>query len=152
MVRKIWKASHGEGDEGKAEARAQSHEDGDSEQPTRGGGRSEPVERRGSEAATLPQALQSGIVHCPPTPQGSRQEGEAPGIESTPPIAQGDRWTRNTLRTRGHEALNNREQNKNKEKKIRVSPCSDSRIEPHTGGRWDGEETKRQGGPGPLLL
>lgn len=91
MVRKVWKASHGEEDEGKAEARAQSHEDGDSEQPTRGGGRSEPVERRGSEAATLPQALQSGIVHCPPTPQGSRQEGEAPGIESTPPIARGDR-------------------------------------------------------------
>lgn len=54
----------------------------DTEEPTREGGGPEPVER-GSGAAALPQALQSGIVHCPPIPQGSRQEGEAPGRKST---------------------------------------------------------------------
>jgi hypothetical protein len=32
------------------------------------------VERRGPEAATLRQALQFGIVGCPPVPQGSRQK------------------------------------------------------------------------------
>lgn len=51
----------------------------------------------------------------------------------------------------GDKALNNKKQNKNKEK-IRVSRCSDSRIGPHTGGRRAGRETKRQGGPGSLPL
>lgn len=69
-----------------AEARVHSHKEGESEEPTRDRSGSEPVERRGSKGATLPQTLQSGIVRCPPTPQGSRQEGEAPGIESTPPM------------------------------------------------------------------
>lgn len=84
-MRKEWKGSHGKRMRGKLGAKAgtQSHKE-----PTRDGGRSEPVERRGSESATLPQALQSGIVHCPPTPQGSRQEGEAPGTESIPPMPQ----------------------------------------------------------------
>lgn len=62
--------------------KAQSFGGGDTEEPTREGGRSEPVER-GSEAATLPQVLQSGIIHCPPIPEGSRQEGEAPGRKNT---------------------------------------------------------------------
>lgn len=101
-----------------AEARVHSHKEGESEEPTRDGGGSEPVERRGSKVATLPQALQSGIVCCPPTPQGSRQEGEAPGIKSTPPMPRGggDRGTQNTWRMQGDEALNMK-QNKNKEKK-----------------------------------
>lgn len=77
-----------------AKARVQRCGGEEAKEPTREGGRSEPVERKGSGAATLPQALQSGIVYCPSTPQGSRQEGEAPGKESTPPMAQ---------RTGGHE-------------------------------------------------
>lgn len=52
----------------------------------------------------------------------------------------------------GGEALNNMKQNKNKEKKIRVSHCSDSRIGLHIGGEWGGREMERQGGPGSLLL
>lgn len=99
-----------------AKAKAQSCRGGEAEGPTREGGRSQPVERRGPGDATLPQALQSGIVHCPPTPQGSRQEGtrhREHRINST-----GDRWTQNTLRMQGDGALNNMKQNKNKEKKI----------------------------------
>lgn len=71
-----------------AKAMVQRHRGEAAEEPTREGGRSVPVERKGSGAATLPQALQSGIVYCPSTPQGSRQEGEAPGKERTPPVAQ----------------------------------------------------------------
>lgn len=61
-------------------------------EPTRNGGRSEPVERRGPGA--LPHALQPGIVCCPPTPgepagEGRQAEGAAPDKEGTPPMAQG---------------------------------------------------------------
>lgn len=51
------------------------------QEPTREGGRSEPVERMpGADA--LPNALQSGIVRCPPhpgEPAGSRGEQERKG-------------------------------------------------------------------------
>lgn len=71
-------------------------------------------------AATLPQALQSGIVYYPPMPQGSRQEG-GHQAERAPTNGTGDRWTQNTLRMRGDKALNDMRQNekkkKNKEKK-----------------------------------
>lgn len=124
----------------------------DTEEPTREGGGPEPVER-GSGAAALPQALQSGIVHCPPIPQGSRQEGEAPGRKSTHQRHRGQVDTGH--RMRGDKALNNMRQNEKKKKqkkKIRVSHCSDSRIGPHVGGRRERRETRRQGGSGPLLL
>lgn len=123
----------------------------DTEEPTREGGGPEPVER-GSGAAALPQALQSGIVHCPPIPQGSRQEGEAPGRKSTHQRHRGQVDTGH--RMRGDKALNDMRQNEKKKtkKKIRVSHCSDSRIGPHVGGRRERRETRRQGGSGPLLL
>lgn len=124
----------------------------DTEEPTREGGGPEPVER-GSGAAALPQALQSGIVHCPPIPQGSRQEGEAPGRKSTHQRHRGQVDTGH--RMRGDKALNDMRQNekkKTKKKKIRVSHCSDSRIGSHVGGRRDRREARRQGGSGPLLL
>lgn len=124
----------------------------DTEEPTREGGGPEPVER-GSGAAALPQALQSGIVHCPPIPQGSRQEGEAPGRKSTHQRHRGQVDTGH--RMRGDKALNDMRQNEKKKKqrkKIRVSHCSDSRIGPHVGGRRERREARRQGGSGPLLL
>lgn len=124
----------------------------DTEEPTREGGGPEPVER-GSGAAALPQALQSGIVHCPPIPQGSRQEGEAPGRKSTHQRHRGQVDTGH--RMRGDKALNDMRQNekkKTKKKKIWVSHCSDSRIGPHVGGRREMREARRQGVSGPLLL
>lgn len=134
-----------------AEARVHSHKEGESEEPTRDGGGPEPVERRGSKAATLPQALQSGIVRCPPTPQGSRQEGEAPGIGSTPPMPRGTGGHRTHGECRG-QGIKQHETEQKQRKKIRVSHCSDSWIGLHIGGEWEGREMERQGGPGSSLL
>lgn len=90
----------------------------DTEEPTREGGGPEPVER-GSGAAALPQALQSGIVHCPPIPQGSRQEGEAPGRKSTHQRHRGQVDTGH--RMRGDKALNDMRQNEKKKTKKKKS-------------------------------
>lgn len=118
-----------------------SHEpEGGKKEPTREGCRAEPVERRGPEAATQPQALQSGIVGCPPT-QGSqqrvegRQGGETPGKESPPPVAQGH------MENAEDTASNKTKQNKNR-KKMKISWCSVSGIWPHTGGRGKGIRQK----------
>lgn len=89
----------------------------DIEEPTREGGGAEPVER-GSGAATLPQALQSGIVHYPPIPpRGAGRKGRHQA-ERAPTKGTGDRWTQDTLRMQGDKALNDMRQNgkKNKEK------------------------------------
>lgn len=87
-------------------------------------------------------------IHTPgePAGRGGTRQREHPtnGTE--------DRWTQNTLGMHRDKALKRHKTTKNKEKKIRVSHCSDSRIGPHIGGRWEGRETRRQGGTGPLLL
>lgn len=68
--------------------------EGGGEEPTREGRRSEPVERRVPVADTLPNALQSGVVRCPPHPRGAGREGRqagregmTPGKEGTTPMA-----------------------------------------------------------------
>lgn len=92
-----------------------------------------------------------------PHPRGAGKKGRHQA-ERAPTNGTGDRWTRDALRRQGDKALNNTKQNNNnnnnkkkKRKKIRVSHCSDSRIGPHIGGRWERRETRRQGGTGPLL-
>lgn len=88
----------------------------DAEEPTREGGRPEPVER-GLGAAVLPQALQSGIVHCPPIPQGSRQEGEAPGRKSTHRRHRGQVETEHIENARGQGIKRHETERKKKNRK-----------------------------------
>lgn len=56
---------------------------GGGQEPTREGGRSEPVERRVPGADMEPHALQSGVVRCPPHPRGAGREGRRAGREGT---------------------------------------------------------------------
>lgn len=115
-------------------------------EPTGEGRRSEPVERR-QPGAGVPEALQLGIVRCPPPPRGSRQgggqagregrgKGTTPGKEGTTPTAQGTRDTRHMENARDKPS-NKTKQNKNKEK-IKISWCSESGSRPHAGERLGG--------------
>lgn len=129
-------------------------------EPTGEGRRSEPVERR-QPGAGVPEALQLGIVRCPPPPRGSRQgggqagregrgKGTTPGKEGTTPTAQGTRDTRHMENARDKPS-NKTKQNKNKEK-IKISWCSESGSRPHAGERLGGGcQTRREGGSRVLL-
>lgn len=85
------------------------------------------MKRRGPEAATPPQALQPGIICCPPTPgepaESRRQAGEGDTRQrKPPPMAQGQMDTRHTEKT-GATAPNKTKQNKNRQK-MKISWCS----------------------------
>lgn len=122
------------------ELRRGPRKDGSGEEPTREGGRSEPVERRGPEAAALPHALQPGVVCCPPPPppQGSRQEGDSRREGRHPTNGTGDKADTGHTEDTWHEAFNRTKQNKNKEKKSRLVRRSGSGVWSHTGGKWEG--------------
>lgn len=121
------------------------------EPPTREGGRSEPVARRGRQAATVSDALQLGVVCCPPPPQGSQQEWEAGrkggyGARQAPHQQHREQMDMGNTENEGDGALSRTKQNKNKEK-IKISWCFDSGIWAHTGGRWGRCQTGREGDP-----
>lgn len=109
------------------ELRRGPRKDGSGEEPTSEGGRSEPVERRGPEAAALPHALQPGVVRCPPPPppQGSRQGGDSRREGRHPTNGTGDRQTRDTRRTHGTRHSTGRNKTKTKKKKSRLVGAPD---------------------------
>lgn len=90
---KVWKKQPWRQRGREAESHSEGHRGKGRGEPTRGGGRSEPVERRQPEAG-VPKALKLGVVCCPPPPRGAgrdggKQEGVTPGKEGTTPTAQG---------------------------------------------------------------
>lgn len=102
-------------------------------EPTGEGRRWEPVERR-QPGAGVPEALQLGVVRCPPPPRGSQQgggqagkegrgKGTTPGKEGTTPTAQGTRDTRHMENARDKPS-NRRNKTKTKRKSRLVGVLS----------------------------
>lgn len=139
--------------EGESEGQGALKGEGGGEEPTREGRRSEPVERRVPVADPLPNALQSGVVRCPPHPgepagRGGKQEGRDDQARKAPrPWHAGQMDTGHTKNKRD-VAVNKRNKTKTKRKSRLVGVLSLGSGHTLQGGGEGVRQKKKRADPG----